>query len=712
MAVLAKTQLASINDKMLGLGAPVQIDGAGYNKVDYQRMFPLGGMTGLTDKQATAVCFALTHYKNTQLKEFAQDIVDSLEHYNQNPTNIVNDAAAKAVKAAKSTSTVKVVESTHSEIHVTWAYNKNVSYQLKNEMDKKFFHWKKDGSTWILCIRREYIKAMIEMFFQNGFNTDEMEEAAMSIPEVKLIDMKVIRPKHETDILQLVVNYNQDFVNAIKSTKKAYWDESARCWNIYIEDAVEINNAINGVVDTKELKPWVELVSKWSECHNLVDLSKYDLKFQPYDFQPQDAAKLLSLKLGLNANEVGCGKTFEQILIGESIPMKKLVICPPTLRLNWEREIHMVNPNANVHIIYSDQTFKTVDGWNIIGYSSLAKFQSELEAEMFQVVMMDEAHFIQAVNNYGTPDSQRAFAAMRTAATSQYVFPITGTPKTNRNKNLFNILKVLRHPLTRGKWAFNNFGKHFCNGTKNGYGWDFNGNSNDAELNENLKPVMVRHLKKDVLPHLKKQRQAIPVQVNLVEYHEYIDEYLEKSNIAEGEALVALGKAKQSVAIQKAKNTVEMAKEFVEEGKKVVIVTCYADVVDQVTKSIKGCLKIVGGMSDSKKQETIDKFQSGKADVIVINVVAGGTGVTLTAASTMIINDLPWTTGEIEQAEGRIWRGGQTETAMIYYPVAYKCEMDEIMVDTITNKSATINAAVDGGVADEIDLRKALDGKI
>ena len=182
MAVLTKTQIARINDKMLGLGAPVQIDGVGYNKVDYNRMFPLGGMTGLTDGQATAVCSALKRYKNTQLKEFAQDIEESFEFYNQNPTTTVNDAAAKAVKAAKSKNTVKVVESTHSEIHVTWAYNKDVSYQLKNEMDKKMFHWKKDGSTWILCIRREYIEAMVEMFFQHVFITDEMEEAAISIP--------------------------------------------------------------------------------------------------------------------------------------------------------------------------------------------------------------------------------------------------------------------------------------------------------------------------------------------------------------------------------------------------------------------------------------------------------------------------------------------------------------------------------------------------
>ena len=111
------------------------------------------------------------------------------------------------------------------------------------------------------------------------------------------------------------------------------------------------------------------------------------------------------------------------------------------------------------------------------------------------------------------------------------------------------------------------------------------------------------------------------------------------------------------VAIQKAQHSIEFAKDLIESGEKVVIVTCYTEVVNKVMKAFKNCLKLVGGMSDKAKQATIDAFQTGEAPVIVINVVAGGVGVTLTAASNMIINDLPWTTGEIEQAEGRICGG-------------------------------------------------------
>ena len=114
-------------------------------------------------------------------------------------------------------------------------------------------------------------------------------------------------------------------------------------------------------------------------------------------------------------------------------------------------------------------------------------------------------------------------------------------------------------------------------------------------------------------------------------------------------------------------------------------------------------------MSDKDKNYAVEEFQNGTTPVIVINVVAGGTGITLTASSTMIMNDIPWTTGETEQTEGRIWRSGQTETSMIYYPMAVGCEMDELLIDTITYKSATINTAIDGGTAEEVDLRKLLE---
>ena len=513
----------------------------------------------------------------------------------------------------------------------------------------------------------------------------------------------------DVDTLEIKSNYSKTLVDIYHKVGGMVWDSQRKIWIMPIANAAKLYDLIPNFIDKSSLREWSDLVKSWDVDYELIDISKCSLKFQPYQFQPIDAKKLLKLHRGINANEVGCGKTFEMVMVGESIPQKKLVICPATLRLNWEHEIKMVNPLATVHIQYSDQPFKMVDGWNIIGYPSLTKFQSQLEAARFNVVMADEAHYIQAINNFGRPSSQRANCVLRLAATAGYVFSITGTPKTSRNKNLYNILRMIHHPLTTGYRPFHNYGVRYCGGQKTQWGWDYNGNSYDEELNRQLQPIMIRHLKKDVLPHLRKQRQAIPVKVDLRQYHQLISQYLKQRKNPNGTELATLNKAKQVVAIQKAAHSIEYTKDLIEAGEKVVIVTCYTEVVNKVMKAFKNCLKLVGGMSDKEKQTAINQFQTGDIPIIVINVVAGGVGVTLTAASNMIINDLPWTTGEIEQAEGRIWRAGQTKTAMVYYMSAVDCPMDQSLIDTIVYKSQTINAVVDRGLGEELNLRELLE---
>lgn len=713
MAILSKVDIGNFNNKMLGLGAPIYLDGQGYNKPDYNKMIDFSGrdFTKLTDKQLWFVAVTLGKYKNTQLTAYKADLEETINHY--------ADLRNKATM-------VRVIKETKDEVSIQWGYNKIISDKLKTSLDRAMYRWTKENDVWTLNVKWEYVSVLIDEFNaakvdstllkqayekQVSLTVNPQQKQDVISAQVHKCTLKVYRQPNSVDTLAVSFKYSPDVIKILKETKGLY-NEKTKTWSIPIEQASTLYNALPDTFDKATLKPWADLVNGWKTTHTLVDLSKYNLKFKPYDFQPKDAERLLQLQSGLNGNEVGCGKTFEMVIIGESIPMKKLVICPATLRLNWEREIKMVNPNAQVHIQYSDKPFKVVDGWNIIGYPSLAKFQSELENQLFQVVMADEAHYIQAVNAYGKPNSKRANAVLRIAATSQYVFPITGTPKTNRNVNLYNILRMLRHPLTRGKYAFKKYIDYYCDAQQTPWGLDFSGNSHDKELNEVLAPLMVRHLKCDVLPELKKQRQSIPVQVNLREYFRLIDEYMKARKNHEAEALVTLTRAKQVVAIQKAHHSIEFAKDIVERGEKVVITTCFTEVVEQICQAFPKCLKIVGGMSDKQKQAAIDEFQNGTAQVIVLNYTAGGVGITLTASSTMIMNDLPWVVGDITQAEGRIYRAGQKNTAMVYFMTAIDCPMDERLVDMIVYKSNTINKVVDNGLGDEIDLRKLIDETI
>lgn len=707
MAVLSREEIRDLNFRMLGKGAPVEYDGIGYNKVDFSNMGFLSEKDNLTVKDLLKVLKALNRYKNTQLCEYADSIKESIEFYTKEDKPKIH-----------------VIGKNHEGlVQLAWDYDSKIYKLMKTEkVNRSNFRWtRNDEGNWILNVKPSYLEEFGKTLEEDG-NADiqEIREFSKNCccekKEAKILPIEVSRSSSDFDKISVKFPfYNKKVVSAAKNLG-GKWNNADKSWEIFIETAKKFYDAIPAsVFDKSSLKFWADLVSSWGKGDiQLKDLSCFNLPFKPYDFQLEDAKKLLKMEAGLNGNEVGCGKTFEQVIIGESIPMKKLVICPATLRLNWKKEILSVNPEADVQIVYSDKVFQIGKDWTIIGYPSLMKFLDELKKELFQVIMFDEAHFIQAVSNYGKPSSKRAEAVLELCSTSRFVFPISGTPKTNRNKNLFNILRAIRHPLTRIPYAFSDYGKTYCDGKKTDFGWDFEGNSNDEELHEEFAPYMVRHLKKDVLPHLKKQRQAIEIQINLNNYFKYIDKYLSMKDDSKkkAEALVALTKAKQSAAIHKAKESVEFAKMKMEAGEKVVIVTCFTDVVKAVESGIHGCKKIVGGMSDTEKNEAIEAFQNGDAQAIVLNIAAGGVGITLTASHTMVINDIPWTTGELEQAEGRIWRGGQTETAMIYYMVAEGCPMDNILMETITAKSATINSVVDGGAGEEIDFRALLEEKL
>lgn len=705
--MLTKSKLMELNTLMLGQGAPITKDFSGYNQVHYAKMSMLALKSEISDQEACTICKVLMTYTNTQLTNYAKDIKETLEKY-QSSLNVV-----------------KVVDYNKETVSLSWNYNTRVSEFIKS-LDRQDVKWTRPNGNWVLNIAWNKIQGLLDKFTQENYvidqitlikgNLDNMDfgDSKTDVPKVP-IEIKVTRPNKSIDTLSISCPYNKTVVDAFKRVPYMFYNKSNSTWEVYIEYSFRLWDELSGLsmdnLNFDSLKPWADLVQSWSKNYNLIDVSKLNLKFTPYEFQPIDSQKLLENKWMLNANEMGCGKTFEQVIIGESLPMKKLVICPPTLRLNWRKEILNVNPKAKVHIIYSNQQFETVDGWNIIGYTSLDKFSQELETENFQCIMIDEAHYCQAIGNSGEPESKRARSVLRLAATANYVYPITGTPKTNRNKNLFNILRLIRHPLTRGKWAFSNYGRIYCDGKKGSWGWDYEGNSNDEQLFEQLKPFMVRHLKKDVLPNLKKQRIMTPVQVDLSEYNYEISQYLQNRENKNGEDLARLMRARKILATQKVGESIDFAKTLITEDKKVVIVTCFTEVVNAIEQTFKGnVVKIVGGMSDKAKDTAVTQFQEGEPQILVMNIIAGGVGITLTKSYNMIVNDFDWVSGNHMQAEDRICRGGQTEEyCNIFYLYAEGADMDEVMADTLSYKSQTISNVVDGGDGDTFNFMDMLD---
>ena len=108
-------------------------------------------------------------------------------------------------------------------------------------------------------------------------------------------------------------------------------------------------------------------------------------------------------------------------------------------------------------------------------------------------------------------------------------------------------------------------------------------------------------------------------------------------------------------------------------------------------------------MSAKNRQQAIDDFQNDpNAQLIVLGLLAGGVGITLTAGANMAIIELPWRPGDVDQAEGRTHRFTQQRACTCYYHLSHGT-VEDFMYDLISNKRAIADAALDGVVQEEQD---------
>lgn len=598
-----------------------------------------------------------------------------------------------------------------------WLYSSEIELLLKG-YSKNYYKWIKESDGWKCRIDFIIIKSFYKDLLNYNFDLTDLnlviknnsslinfciknnQSNINTFPKGKI---KLSIGRLNSDLLSIKFDWSNPVSKsvqyALEQLSSHVYHKAGSYYTIQLREVIKLSNILQKLnIQTNDLEFWVCQMSHLTH-YEIKDFSY--LKRKPFDYQIEDVKLMLEKKSLILGNQMGCGKTFEVVMCGESLDFPKLVICPASLRLNWEKEIKMVNPDADIVILRNDDTFKVGKDWTIISYNSVPNFQFLLECEYFQAIFLDEAHFIRAINKFGNPDSIRASSVLKICATAEYVFPVTGTPIPNKNKDLYNLLKIIRHPLTLGKDAWKNYKETYCSG---------NGSSNNNLLHKLIKDSIIRHLKSEVLPSLKKQRTFIPNEVDLKEYNKEIELYLSNRESKAAEQLARLTKARVILAKQKVAKTIEFCDELLSQNEQVIIATNFNCVV----KSIKEYYKdnvccIVGGMTDKNKEKSVQDFQTGKKKVLVGNIIAAGVGFTLTKSHIVIFNDYPWLTGDIVQMEDRVSRPGQTsEYCNIYYMYAQGADIDEFITEILSEKAKNINSAIDGGKDDVINMTELI----
>jgi len=430
-----------------------------------------------------------------------------------------------------------------------------------------------------------------------------------------------------------------------------------------------------------------------------------------FPHQIEGVAFLLGRTRAILADDMGLGKTRQAIVaLRHARPGGPyLVVCPASVKRNWAREIGVAAPEASTHVIERGAELPRDCEWVIVNYDILGKHIDMLGAVPWAGLVLDEAHYLK---NHRSARSrlarQLADRAKANAGANPAVYLLTGTPLTNRPRDLFVLLQLVAHPLGR---SFLSFAKRYCAAEKNDYGWETRGASNIEELTVQLHGVMLRRAKDEVLSLPPKIRTWLPVDVpkgtgvrdmrKVVELLIGDEPIAPGSNIDQrrlrGRLLQAVTRARQTLAAAKVNATVDLVTGAVEQGEKVIVFSCFEEPVQQLADTFRGSAVLLTGETPADKRPAmVDRFQhDDRIRVFVANIIAGGIGNNLTAATQVVFNDLDWVPANHWQAEDRAYRIGQTRTVNVTYMVAAET-IDDFVQMVLEKKARLVNAIVDG----------------
>ena len=440
----------------------------------------------------------------------------------------------------------------------------------------------------------------------------------------------------------------------------------------------------------------------------VVDFEKYSHR-KPFKHQEEAIIKLLENDKFILALDMGLGKTSAAIIASIEVkPSKTLIICPASLKQNWEREIKNYT-NKPIYICegkkYDDSADYVIINYDIIKnfHSLKTKEESIIQKSEFDLVIIDECHMIK------NPQASRTKLINDICKDINKIWLLTGTPLTSRPIDYFNLLSLVDSPVARNWMAYV---KRYCAGYQFTVGmnkvWNVNGASNLDELRERTSPLLLRLLKENVLDLPEKIITPVYLTLKSKEYENVMGEYFDwvKNNPKESKSLsvqfTKLMKVRQIIADEKIKNTIELIENTLEQERKVIVFSNFTNSLNKIYEHFKKiAVKLDGSSSMKQRQDSVDKFQNeDKIKVFVGNIKAAGVGLTLTRGDVVIFNDLSFVPADHSQAEDRAYRIGQKNSVSVLYPI-FENTIEGIIYDMLDRKKKIISTVLGDNLMEE-----------
>ena len=383
---------------------------------------------------------------------------------------------------------------------------------------------------------------------------------------------------------------------------------------------------------------------------------------------------------GILADTMGLGKTVQSIafIVSELANIRReklpvLIVCPTSLTYNWLNELKKFAPEIKAVIAVGNQTERTrilhqLKGIDLVitSYPLVRKDIKIYEKQPFYAVFYDEA---QAFKN---PITQTARAVKKIPA--PYRFALTGTPIENSPEELWSIFHVVFPELFQGLKDYSKLTRKM--------------------ISKRIRPFFLRRLKADVLSELPEKIETLetaelkPEQKKLyaaylAKLREETLKHLDKDTIGKNriKILAGLTRLRQICChpalfvdgykggSAKFEQLLQIVEESKQAGRRVLIFSQFTKMLELIGRELAArglpFFYLDGHTPPDERIETCNRFNAGERDFFLISLKAGGTGLNLTGADTVILYDLWWNPAVEEQAADRAHRIGQKNSVQV-----------------------------------------------
>lgn len=424
---------------------------------------------------------------------------------------------------------------------------------------------------------------------------------------------------------------------------------------------------------------------------------------------------------GVLADDMGLGKTVQAlaVLLARGAEGPALVVAPTSVVGTWRREAGRFAPRLRVEIHHGSGRARDLDHLGaddllVTSWGTLVQDRELLAGCRFRTVVLDEAH---AVKNASTRRAQAARALQ-----ADFIIALTGTPVENRPGELWSLMRVVAPGLLGSQEGFN---ERFATPIL----IDPHSQARD-QLARLIKPFILRRTKSAVALDLP-ARQEVVVEVDLDFSERAFYEGVRRAGLQEIpdvdvgaiamlKVLLRLRQAAICPALiddsfhdsSKLKAVRRTLRDLREAGHKALVFSFFVSVLDLLAPTLEAegfrIGRIDGSVTRIRREQVVEDFQAGSLDLLLISLQAGGTGLTLTAASYVLHIDPWWNPAQQDQATDRAHRIGQTQPVTVLHFLARQT-IEMGMRKIQEEKREMVAALLDGtGGAGKLDAEALL----